>query len=133
MYALPLTGLTQANLVTLLSVLLGPQQSVSAAWHWGMAMLLHFSIGSMLFPLLYVSLVSGLSGFWWGVLLWVLAQAVFMPIAGLGFFSARALTPLVAVIESLLVHLIYGSILELLVGSHPLPERQPELAKDIRP
>jgi hypothetical protein len=131
MYTAPQTGLVQENLVTLLGSLLGPQHPASGSWSWWLGLIMHFINGSLIFPLIYVSLVPWLNGSWWGILLWVLAQVVFMPVVGLGFFSTRALTPLVPVIESLVVHLIYGTIVGAFAGSHVTHKPQPEPAKHV--
>ena len=89
---------------------------------WGGGMVLHFINGSIIFPLIYAFLLYGvlpggpiMKGVTWGVILWVLAQMVVMPMIGGGFFSASAGGPMAAV-GSLAGHLIYGGILGMIAG-----------------
>ncbi|MCI0462368.1 MAG: hypothetical protein L0Z62_35905, partial [Gemmataceae bacterium] len=55
-------------------------------------------------------------GITWGVILWVLAQVVVMPMMGAGLFSANA-GGLMAAMGSLLGHLVYGGLLGFFAGS----------------
>jgi hypothetical protein len=47
----------------------------------------------------------------WGVILWAIAQAVVMPMMGMGFFSAASPQPMLSVAGSFIGHLVYGIIL----------------------
>jgi hypothetical protein len=51
----------------------------------------------------------------WGIVLWFLAQTVVMPMMGGGFFS-MAMGGMMAVMGSLIGHLLYGSILGAIAG-----------------
>jgi uncharacterized membrane protein YagU involved in acid resistance len=89
---------------------------------WTAGMIVHFINGSIIFPLIYAFVLYGVlpgssvvKGLTWGVILWAIAQTVVMPIMGAGFFSANA-GGAMAVIGSLLGHLIYGGILGALAG-----------------
>ncbi len=84
---------------------------------WLMGMLMHLINGSVIFPLIYVYLLyRGLPGEpWvkgtiWGLILWVLSQAVVTPMMGGGLFSAKV-GGLMAVMASLIAHAIYGTLL----------------------
>ena len=69
-------------------------------------------------------------------MLWVLAEAVIMPLMGAGFFSAEVAQPLLAVICSFIGHAIYGILLGALAGSQPparLQRRQDEYTYAGRP
>lgn len=89
---------------------------------WMLGMMLHFINGSILFPLIYAYALydvlpgsSWLKGTVWGVILWFLAQSVVMPMMGAGFFSS-AIGGGLAVLGSLVMHVIYGTTLGALAG-----------------
>lgn len=84
---------------------------------WSFGMTLHFVNGTLIFPFLYMMAVypalSGppvARGMTWGVTLWLLSQAIVMPVLGAGFFSSQA-GGVLAVTASLLAHLVYGASL----------------------
>ena len=88
---------------------------LGGSWAAGMAM--HFINGTVLFPLVYgylfVSRLPGpplLRGALWGVVLWLIAQTMVMPMMGAGLFSAAA-GGMVAAVGSLVGHVLYGTIL----------------------
>lgn len=88
---------------------------LGGSWAAGMAM--HFINGTVLFPLVFgyllVSRLPGppvLRGALWGVILWLIAQTMVMPMMGAGLFSAAA-GGMVAAVGSLVGHLLYGTIL----------------------
>ena len=90
-------------------------------WMAGMAM--HVMMGAVLFPLMYVYAlyawlpgVPAVKGAAWGVILWLLAQAVVMPMMGAGFFS-MAMGGMMAAVGSLMGHLLYGGILGAVAGA----------------
>jgi uncharacterized membrane protein YagU involved in acid resistance len=89
---------------------------------WNAGMVLHFINGSLIFPLAYAFVLFGLlpggpiaKGVTFGVVLWLLAQSVVMPMVGAGFFSANA-GGLMAAVASLIGHLIYGATLGAIAG-----------------
>jgi hypothetical protein len=89
---------------------------------WAAGMVAHFVNGTVIFPLIYAYVlydwlpgsptVKGLS---WGVILWLVAQAVVMPLMGAGFFS-MAMGGMMAAGGSLAGHLLYGGILGAVAG-----------------
>jgi uncharacterized membrane protein YagU involved in acid resistance len=95
-------------------------------------MMMHFVNGTIIFPLIYAYLLYGwlpgsptARGTAWGVILWVLAQVVVMPMMGGGFFS-MAMGGMMAAGGSLIGHLLYGSILGAIAGA---PEARPVTAR----
>jgi len=89
---------------------------------WAMGLLMHFANGSIVFPLIYAyglyRLLPGepwLRGTIWGLILWLLAQVVVMPMMGAGVFSAHA-GGLMAVMASLIGHVVYGALLGGIAG-----------------
>jgi uncharacterized membrane protein YagU involved in acid resistance len=93
---------------------------------WALGMIAHFMNGAVVFPLVFAFLVVGLlpgpaavKGMGWGVLLWLAAQVVVMPMMGAGFFSANA-GGMMAVVASLMGHLVYGALLGS-IGLVPAP------------
>ena len=88
---------------------------LGGSWAAGLAM--HIVKGTVVFPLVYgyllVSRLPGppvLRGALWGTALWLIAQAMVMPMMGAGLFSAAA-GGMVAAVGSLVGHLLYGAIL----------------------
>jgi uncharacterized membrane protein YagU involved in acid resistance len=84
---------------------------------WAAGMMMHFINGSLIFPAIYVYVLYErlpgspmVKGTTWGVVLWLVAQTVVVPMMGAGLFSS-AMGGLMAVVGSLVGHLIYGSLL----------------------
>jgi hypothetical protein len=86
----------------------------------------HFFNGAIIFPLGFAFFASQLKGRWlakgltWGIVLWLLAGLVEMPISGLGFFGYHA-DGLRLAASSLLGHLAYGALQGIIAG---IPPRQ---------
>lgn len=101
---------------------------------WAMGMLMHLLNGSIIFPLIFAYFLyrvlpgePWLKGTIWGLVLWFLSQALVTPMMGGGMFSARA-GGLMAVMASLIAHIIYGALLGVLAraaeGSSASPRVQ---------
>lgn len=87
------------------------------AGSWALGMLMHLVNGTVIFPLILGSVVyhylpgaAWFRGATWGAILWLVSQAVVMPMMGAGFFSSQA-GGLMAAGASLMGHLVYGMIL----------------------
>lgn len=114
-FVAPMMTGTRMDIASMLGSMLG------GSWWAGLVM--HFVNGTLIFPLIYSlffydSLPGGptLKGISLGVFLWLLAQAVIMPMIGAGFFSANA-GGAMAVMGSLMGHIIYGGLLGWIAGS----------------
>lgn len=90
---------------------------------WAMGMLMHLINGTVIFPLIYGYLVyrrlpgePWLKGTSWGLILWFVSQAFVVPMMGGGLFSAQA-GGLMAVMASLVGHVIYGAVLGVVAGA----------------
>jgi Family of unknown function (DUF6789) len=90
--------------------------------NWWAGMIMHFVIGTILSPLIFTVLLAErlpgvpvAKGIIWGVSLWFLAQAVVMPMVGAGFFSVHSGGKM-AVMGSLMGHLVYGGLLGSIAG-----------------
>ncbi len=84
---------------------------------WKMGMIVHFINGTLIFPFIYTYVLYNflpgspwLKGTLWGLILWLLSQSVVMPMMGGGFFSSQA-GGMMAVMSSLLGHVVYGASL----------------------
>ena len=84
---------------------------------WMMGMVVHLINGAVIFPLIYVYLLyrvlpgfPWLKGLIWGLTLWFLSQVLVTPMVGGWIFSAKA-GGLMAVMASLIAHVIYGVLL----------------------
>lgn len=89
---------------------------------WALGMIWHFINGTVIFPLIFALVLWNwlpggpvAKGAVWGLILWFLAQTVVMPMMGMGFFTANA-GGMMAVIGSLISHIIYGAILGAVTG-----------------
>jgi uncharacterized membrane protein YagU involved in acid resistance len=115
----PMMGLNM-DIAAMLGSLLGGS--------WTAGMVLHFINGSIIFPLIYALVLYRFlpggpigKGVIWGVVLWLLAQTIVMPMMGGGFFSAR-MGGMMAVFGSLMGHLFYGGLLGGIAGApRPAP------------
>ncbi len=109
----PMMGLNM-DIAQMLGSMLG------GSWAAGMAM--HFINGTIIFPLVYAYVLyawlpggPAVKGAAWGVVLWLLAQTVVMPMMGAGFFS-MAMGGMMAAMGSLIGHLLYGVLLGAIAG-----------------
>lgn len=89
---------------------------------WFGGMLVHFLNGTVIFPLIYVFAIHRLlpgsatiRGTAWGIILWLVAQVVVMPMMGAGVFSSAA-GGMMAAAGSLVGHLLYGGLLGAIAG-----------------
>lgn len=102
--------MSPANLIT--NILGLPQGHI-------LGTVVHFGLGLIAFPIGYMIIAYGhfpgpyiLRGALWGVLLWLVAMAVVVPLAGKPFFFGFGM-PMVA---ALVAHIVYGVILAAIVG-----------------
>jgi hypothetical protein len=84
---------------------------------WSAGLILHVINGAVIFPIVFTTVLYNrlpgapiLKGATWGVTLWILAQAVVMPMMGAGFFGL-AMGGIMPAMGSLVGHLLYGGIL----------------------
>ena len=93
---------------------------------WIAGLMMHFVNGSVIFPAIYVYALYArlpgspvIRGTVWGVVLWLVAQTMVMPMMGAGLFSS-AIGGTMAAMGSLIGHILYGSLLGV-VASAPEP------------
>ena len=89
---------------------------------WALGMAAHWANGVVIFPLLYAMpayriLPGGpvTRGANWGIALWLIAQTILMPMIGAGV-SISAAGGFMAVMASLIRHVLYGGILGISLG-----------------
>ena len=89
-------------------------------------MAINLLLGLIVFPLIYILMVYHLiggptyvRGLVFGVLLWLLSVIVVMPLAGAGVLMSNV-GGMLAVIVSLVAHLLYGGILGAVAGHGPM-------------
>ena len=82
----------------------------------------HLMLGVVIFPLVYALIMFRilpgppvLRGALWGVVLWLGAETVMMPMAGNGFFSSE-IGGAPAALAALMGHLVYGGLLGFIAG-----------------
>ncbi|MFZ2452384.1 MAG: DUF6789 family protein [Methylovulum miyakonense] len=90
--------------------------------NYALGMAAHIMLGVLVFPLLYALLVGRLlpgapviKGMIWGVILWLIAEILVMPMAGAGFFMSE-IGGMKAVMAALMGHLLYGGLLGVIAG-----------------
>lgn len=105
----PMMGMMKMDIAASLGKMLGGS--------WTLGMMMHFINGTVLFPLIYAYVLfrflPGLptfKGAEWGVILWLLAQLMVMPMMGGGVFSSK-MGGLMTAAGSLMGHVIYGALL----------------------
>ncbi len=88
--------------------------------------MVHLLNGTVVFPAIYVfglyARLPGsavIKGTTWGVVLWLMAQVIVMPMMGGGLFSS-AMGGIMAAMASLAGHVLYGSLLGV-IASAPAP------------
>jgi uncharacterized protein DUF6789 len=101
---------------------------------WILAIGVYYLIGALIMPLIYAQFLNPylaggpvLRGMTWGVLLWLVSQAIVVPATGGGMFSS-ATGGLRVVLESLLGHLVYGLVFGVWLGGpdeHTSERRHP--------
>jgi uncharacterized membrane protein YagU involved in acid resistance len=98
---------------------------------YALGMAAHLMNGIVIFPLAYAFLAfrflpgpPALRGMTFGVILWLLAEVIVMPMAGAGFFSSE-IGGAKAVMAALMGHLVYGALLGAIAGTagFEAPER----------
>lgn len=89
---------------------------------WILAIGVYYLIGALIMPVLYAQFLNPhlaggpvLRGLTWGVLLWLVSQALVVPATGGGMFSSEA-GGLRIVLESLVGHLVYGLVFGVWLG-----------------
>jgi len=87
---------------------------------------LHFVNGTVIFPAIYAYALyahlpgsPAVRGTIWGVVLWLTAQTMVMPMMGAGLFSS-AMGGAMAAMGSLIGHVLYGSLLGIIANSPEL-------------
>ena len=92
---------------------------------WALGMTAHILNGVVVFPLAYALIVyrflpgpPWLRGVVWGLVLWLMAETLVMPMAGAGVFGSQ-IGGVKAVIAALMGHLVYGAPLGLIAGTAP--------------
>ena len=90
---------------------------------WLMGMVIHFATGVLVFPVVYALAVYSslpgeplVRGVLWGIVLWLAAQTLVMPMTGAGLFSAN-IGGSVAALASLVGHALYGGFLGFIAGT----------------
>ena len=86
------------------------------SWSAGLAM--HFVNGAVIFPAIFATVLYNrlpgapiVKGTAWGVILWLVAQVIVMPMMGAGFLSLAMGGGLMPAMGSLAGHVLYGATL----------------------
>jgi uncharacterized membrane protein YagU involved in acid resistance len=89
---------------------------------WSVGFVMHLMNGVVIFPMIYALVLFRVlqgghtaRGAEWGVILWLAAQLVVMPMLGAGVFSLK-LGGAMPAMASLIGHVVYGSLLGAVAG-----------------
>ena len=123
-YMAPHMGMPNMDIAGMLgSMMNGGQMPAAMSGPWLLGMMVHFLLGTLLFPLLYAYVVYGLlpgkawvRGLTWGIILWFAMMVMPLPMMGKGFFASNTPQPLLFAMGAFMGHLIYGAILGALAG-----------------
>jgi uncharacterized membrane protein YagU involved in acid resistance len=123
MYAAPMVGMPKMDTAAMLGSMMSQRMPAPMSGPWLAGMVMHFLNGAIIFPLIYALLLTRilpgaqwLKGLIWGLILFLLAQMMVMPMMGMGIFSANAPKAMMSVMGSLMGHVIYGVILGGIAG-----------------
>jgi hypothetical protein len=126
----PMMGLPKMDIAAMLGSMLdgAPPEVRSSAWLVGFGMHLMIGIGVLAigYALLngYLPTSSSLAkGLFYGVIVWLIAQVMVMPMMGAGLFSSHLPQGMMMAAGSLMGHLIYGAALGLVYGHQPADPR----------
>ncbi len=115
MYASPMMGMPKMDIAGMISGMM--------KMPWIIGMMIHLMMGVVLFPFIYATVLVDklpgpgfLKGTIWGMILFIIAQTMVMPMAGMGIFSSASPQQMLMVMGSLMGHLVYGAILGAIVG-----------------
>ena len=134
-YMAPYMGMPNMDIAGMLGSMMNDGQPPAVlSGPWVMGMMMHFLLGTLLFPLIYAYVVYGLlpgkpwaRGLLWGLGLWAVMQVMPLPMMGKGFFASKTPQPLLFVMGTLMGHVVYGSVFGALAvrqasrRSQPLP------------
>ncbi len=108
LYYLPLIGWPRVDYAEMIA------HTMSGTWDLGL--FAEVVLGVVVFPLIltyYLWLVlpgpAIVKGVTWGLALWLIAQVVFMPVMGWGFFSSKLMMAPLAVVGAFVAHLVWGA------------------------
>ena len=102
------------NVVRDLALLAGQQHFMATGW------LVHFVLGSVVWGILYATfepILRGGSvgkGISFSIIIWLMMMVIYMPLVGAGFFGLKM--GLMAIGATLVLHLVYGSVLGFVFG-----------------
>jgi len=127
MYMAPLMGMPKMDVAAMLGGMLSQTMPAPMSGAWLLGMVLHVVNGSVIFPLIFASVLDKHlpgapwgRGVVWGLILWFISQAMVMPMMGAGLFSSQTPQPMMTVVGSLMGHIIYGAILGATYSAEPV-------------
>jgi Family of unknown function (DUF6789) len=102
---------------------------------WAVGLVIHFLNGSVVFPLIYALVLfrylkggPAVRGITWGVVLWLMAQLLVMPMIGAGVFSSR-MGGIMAVAASFMAHVVYGALFGAIGGSTAVTDNRTSIVR----
>lgn len=119
----PLMGMPKMDIAAMLGSMIAGAPPGSGSFAWIVGLIMHLMIGTVVLSTVYALASRHLppsspvaKGLIYGVLVWLVAQAVVMPMMGAGLFSSHMPQGMMMAMGSLLGHLIYGGVLGAVYG-----------------
>ncbi|HXG91431.1 MAG TPA: DUF6789 family protein [Blastocatellia bacterium] len=120
----PVMGMPKMDIAAMLGSVIAGGSAPPGSFAWIAGLVMHLIIGSVVLSAGYAlahnhlptssSLVKGAI---YGAIVWLMAQAVVMPMMGAGLFSSNLPHGAMSAMGSLIGHLIYGAVLGKVYGS----------------
>lgn len=121
----PAMGIPKMDIAAMLGSMFAGQPPAMGSGAWLVGFAMHLMIGIVVlstgFALIcnYLPTSSSLAkGFFFGVIVWLLAQLMVMPMMGAGLFSSHLPQGTMMAAGSLMGHLIYGGVVGLIYHRH---------------
>ena len=119
----PAMGMPKMDIAAMLGSMFAGQPPAMGSGAWLVGFAMHLMIGVVLLPIgfavvnNYLPTSSPLArGLFFGVLVWLVAQLMVMPMMGAGLFSSHLPQGMMMAGGSLMGHLVYGGIVGLVYG-----------------
>jgi len=117
-YAAPFLKMPGIDIAGMLGEFITRSPALMGSIRWILGLLLVFVTGTLVLPLIFSKLLyprlpgpGWAKGMEWGFILWLIAQAVIMPIMEMGFFSSKLPASGRILAVTLVAYLAYGAIL----------------------
>ena len=121
-------------MMMLIAPMMGVHMDIAASLAWMVGMVIHLTMGILIYPLVYGILLRRylpgsalVRGLIWGSILWMMMEVAVMPMLGAGVFGING-PGMMGAVAALMAHLVYGGLLGWIAAGEATPEL-PKLAR----